>query len=270
MITNTYDNQFFRIEGDYSEKSAKVILPYIINRITVDSMCDFGCGVGAWLHIAESLGISDVLGLDGDYVDRTQLKIAENSFYPCNLEERIYLDKKYDIAISMQVAEHMHEDKAEVFVDNLCDASDIILFSAAIPFQMGTNHYNLQWPSYWIEKFKKRGFCEFGGLRNVFWECENVDVAYKNMFLFIKKDYYQEIKEKFQDDICYNIDCVQPLYWESSNSKLFSRRFIFSNLPLETYNKIDTWLNTRSGKKCERAALKLIIIMSNIYNKIKK
>ena len=79
--------------------------------------------------------IHDVLGLGGSWVDRNLLKeyIDEGEFLAVDLECKINYVKKYDLAISLEVPEHLSSDSAAIFVENLFNASDVILFSAAIP-----------------------------------------------------------------------------------------------------------------------------------------
>jgi hypothetical protein len=36
---------------------------------------------------------------------------------------------------------------------------EVVLFSAAIPFQGGVGHINEQWPDYWVKYFSKTGVC---------------------------------------------------------------------------------------------------------------
>src|SRR3546814_4441067 len=44
----------------------------------------------------------------------------------------IYLENKYDLAISMEVGEHLDEKYADIFVENISKSSDYVLFSAEI------------------------------------------------------------------------------------------------------------------------------------------
>src|SRR5262249_48198784 len=65
---------------------------------------------------------------------------------------------RYDIAISLDVAEHLPEKVADRYVGLLCGLSSIVIFSAATPGQGGTDHVNEQPHSYWIEKFSACGY----------------------------------------------------------------------------------------------------------------
>ena len=78
-----------------------------------------------------------ILGVDGDYVDRGKLLIKEEEFLPYDLSKKLDMEKTFDLAISFEVAEHLDEATADIFVDNLVKLSDKIVFSAAVPMQGG-------------------------------------------------------------------------------------------------------------------------------------
>jgi len=174
-------------ESVHNYKAARVILPIIQHLVSPNSVLDVGCGIGTWLKVVQELGLIDFFGVDGEYVDRTLLRkfIDEINFKSVDLRMPLDLDRKFDLAICLEVAEHLPLDSADVLIDSLCKHSKTILFSAAIPFQGGQNHLNEQSPSYWIEKFEQRGYQVYDPIRSVVWERKDVDVWYKqNMLLF--------------------------------------------------------------------------------------
>lgn len=174
----------------HNTQAPSIIVPKLIDLFSPQSVVDFGCGIGTFLNIFIREGVTDVLGLDGPWVNRNLLKenISENKFKAVNLENPISLDKKYDLAISLEVAEHLDETKASVMVDNLVQASDLIIFSAAIPYQGGQNHINEQWPAYWIKLFAQHDYTAHDILRPVFWNNDDIFFWYKqNMFVLVKK-----------------------------------------------------------------------------------
>jgi hypothetical protein len=66
---------------------------------------------------------------------------------------------KFDLAMSIEVAEHILEDKSDIFVKNLVDAADkYIIFTAAGPGQKGTGHINGQPIEFWLSKFEHYEF----------------------------------------------------------------------------------------------------------------
>lgn len=51
---------------------------------------------------------------------------------------------RFDLAISVEVAEHLPKEAAETFIDNLVSLSDEVVFGAAYEHQGGVNHLNEQ------------------------------------------------------------------------------------------------------------------------------
>ena len=175
----------------HNSKDALEILPFVFNYIFPKSIVDIGCGNGSWLEAAKKLGIKNVKGVDGIKVDKNNLLIEEFEFLLHDLTTPLQLDKTYDLAISLEVAEHLPESDSNTFIDNICKHSNVVLFSAAIPKQGGQFHFNEQWPEYWHLKFKKHGFLAYDILRQEFWDHKNVLWWYsQNMIIYAKKDIF--------------------------------------------------------------------------------
>ena len=117
----------------------RIIVKHILEFINPKSVVDFGCGVGTFLKAFTEKNINNVLGLDGPWADKNLMAnyLELENFKEVDLEKEIILDQKYDLAISLEVAEHLSETSADTLVKNLTQSSDVILFSAAIPFQGG-------------------------------------------------------------------------------------------------------------------------------------
>lgn len=196
-------------EHMHNLESPKQIVPEIIKLLEPKSVVDVGCGIGTFLHVFKEHQVGEVLGLDGSWVDKELLNkhISEKQFKECNLEEEITLNKKYDLAISLEVAEHLSEKSAKTFVKNLVNASDKVLFSAAIPLQGGQNHINEQWLSYWEALFAEHNYILHDVIRPILWNNEKVFCWYKqNMVLFGPK----EIDFKVEVEYCPIRDIVHP------------------------------------------------------------
>jgi SAM-dependent methyltransferase len=170
--------------------SAQEVVPYVISIFPdIHSVIDFGCGTGTWLSVFKKCGIEKITGLDGDWVDKTQLLIDEDCFVEQDLTKSMNNDEKYDLAISLEVAEHLDEKFADSFLDNLCEKSDLIIFGAAVPNQGGTNHVNEQWQSYWVNKFEMRGYTAIDLLRGKFANNKKVKYFYaQNALVYIRND----------------------------------------------------------------------------------
>lgn len=182
---------YIHTEDIHNIKAAEIILPIVFKLSPVNSIVDIGCGIGTWLSVASSLGISDLIGVDGDYVAINLLEkhLNLNSFFAADLSLPLDLDRKFDLALCLEVAEHLPESSGSTLVGSLINHSDLILFSAAIPLQGGQNHLNEQPPSYWIKKFEEHGYYVYDPIRHLVWDTEEVDVWYKqNTFLFSRKE----------------------------------------------------------------------------------
>src|SRR5689334_18409414 len=154
----SYSPEFYEYHASGSLNSARTIVPILIQMFQPRSVVDFGCGVGTWLSVFESNGITNMLGIDGSYVQRDTLLIPSDRFLPADLSTPVRLPAVYDLAVSVEVAEHLDRAAAETFVDSLVAASPIVAFSAAIPGQGGTDHHNEQWQSYWAKLFDARDY----------------------------------------------------------------------------------------------------------------
>jgi SAM-dependent methyltransferase len=184
-----YDAEFYQRRGPGSSRSAEVIIGRLSSLISFRSVIDVGCGVGTWLRAVQIHGVSDILGIDGDYVDRAALEIPGDRFLARDLRMPIKLDRQFDLAISLEVAEHLPPECACDFVASLAGLAPLILFSAAIPFQGGTHHVNEQWPHYWATLFKDQGYLSVDCIRRHVWDDPSVDWWYsQNVFVYASKD----------------------------------------------------------------------------------
>jgi SAM-dependent methyltransferase len=182
-----YSDRFYRKQSLESSESTQAVVPILLGLFRPDSVLDVGCGAGVWLKTFQDFGVTDVLGVDRSDVPPSSLAIDSEQFQPRDLTESMHLGRKYDLVISLEVAEHLPESVAETFVDNLTRHSDLIVFSAAIPLQGGTDHVNEQWPDYWNKKFLARGYKCFDVIRPRIWDMYRVAGCYKqNMFVFAK------------------------------------------------------------------------------------
>lgn len=185
--------RYVHYESVHNFCAAEEIVPFVIDLLKPKSVVDVGCGLATWLKVFEEYGVEDILGIDGSYVDKSLIKIDLKNFAEFDLEQLFVSEKKYDLAISLEVAEHLSYECANVFIKTLTDLSDTIIFSAAIPNQGGQNHINEQEPKYWIQKFEDQGYKLFDVLRPVFWENDKVESWYKqNILLFTKRSDLQE------------------------------------------------------------------------------
>jgi len=185
----SYDSRFYETQKTGSYNSACIVVPIVRNMLKVRSVCDIGCGIGTWLRCWQEQGVDDVLGIDGDYVDTKQLMIPAEKFRAADLSQPIRCDRRFDLAMSLEVAEHLPPSRAASFVADLTALAPVVLFSAAVPGQGGTNHINERWQSYWASIFNDKGFDTFDVLRSRLWDNNRVESWYRqNTMLFCKRD----------------------------------------------------------------------------------
>ncbi|WP_367159077.1 class I SAM-dependent methyltransferase [Helicobacter sp.] len=165
------------------------------------SIIDIGCGVGTWLKAWQDIKPNiRIFGIDGNDVDERLFYISQKDYYKrvdlrknadevfkivCQDSGAKYEAKPFDLAESLEVAEHLEAQYAKNFIDLLTKFSDIVLFSAAIPYQGGTDHFNEQPPKYWADLFSEFGYVCFD-IRKNFWNNEKICFWYRqNLLLFV-------------------------------------------------------------------------------------
>jgi SAM-dependent methyltransferase len=173
-------------------RSAGEIVPLVLALVRPTSVVDVGCGNGAWLSVFMEQGVGDALGIDADWIDPNSLLIPRERFLSADLERPLTLDRRFDLVVSLEVAEHLSAASAEVFVDTLVGLGPVILFSAAVPYQGGTNHFNEQWPEYWSRLFSSKSYVMVDCVRAKIWWNERVEWWYaQNCLLFVRSDHLE-------------------------------------------------------------------------------
>jgi SAM-dependent methyltransferase len=193
MSNPLYTNDFFITIRSGSRRSAEIVVPIILPLIKPKSVVDIGCGDGTWLSVFRDLGVNDITGLDGDYVDLRLLQIQREQFRPTNLSVPFTLPRRFELAMSLEVAEHLPPESAKGFVDDLVRLAPVVLFSAAIPLQGGVHHLNEQWPDYWAELFKAHNYLPVDCIRGRIWKNDQVEYWYiQNILIFASADYIRQ------------------------------------------------------------------------------
>lgn len=208
-----YDNNFYDIINEGSRTSAEVVVPLVLELFPkVKSVLDVGCGQGVWTKVFKDNGCK-VRGIDGDYIDLDSLCIDKSEFVAHDLSQGGGIHGNYDLAVSLEVAEHLPESSADDFVESLCSAADLILFSAAVPGQGGVGHINEQWPEYWAEKFAKRGYAMSGKLRWSIWQNDLVENWYRNNLMLCTNDKEIAKTDLFAGPESRPFGVINPTLW---------------------------------------------------------
>lgn len=217
----SYDSTWHLTHGDMTSVSARNVLGALREALPLDTALDVGCGDGRWLHAWRNLGTSAAKGVDGPWNDTSVLHFDEADFIVKDFSAPFDLGRRFDLAISLEVAEHIPPSSSEGFVDTLTRHADCVLFSAAIPYQGGYRHINERWQSWWAELFAERGYDVFDPFRQMIWEDPDVHFWYKqNTLLYIARerdDLKQAVVSWMSDQSlsALPIDMVHPKKYET-------------------------------------------------------
>lgn len=188
-LSKFYGDSFYVDQMDGSYRSAQKYAAFLCSYYKPSSVVDLGCGRGTWLKAFKENGTHRVVGLDGIWNNQSNMIDQTISFYSVDLNNHIALpsNERFDLAVSLEVAEHLEATSASIFVDSLCELADVVLFGAAYVSQGGINHINEQQQTYWAEKFIENDYVIFDLFRSKFWGDTDVEYWYQqNAFLYVK------------------------------------------------------------------------------------
>lgn len=174
-----YDKGFYDMIRPGVESSAKALVPTLINLLEPESVIDVGCGEGWWAYEFFQHGCR-VIGVDNGAIPTSPLN---EKFRAVDLTKPFPDLGKWDLAVCLEVAEHLPVIRAEGFIRDLCNLAPDIIFSAAIPGQGGVGHINEQWPDYWVKLFELNGYAVTGMLRWLIWDDDRIENWYRQNLL---------------------------------------------------------------------------------------
>ena len=183
-----YTSQYYDTFQEGVRRSARAIVPIVLELLEPSSVCDVGCGRGTWLSVFSEHGVGDVYGVDGDYVKRDELEIPPERFAAADLRAGVKIERRFDLCTCLEVAEHLPEESAAPLVEGLAGVAPAVLFSGAIPGQGGRGHVNEQWPEYWGAHFERHGYVAVDCIRPRVWTVHGVQFWYaQNTLLFVER-----------------------------------------------------------------------------------
>ena len=216
-----YDQKFYQHQFAESYDSAKKYVEILWPLYKPASVIDIGCGRGPWLKAFKDNGVAKLCGIDGDW--NSQKKMADDAliFRSGDLNKPFVhiFDQKFDLAVSVEVAEHLKPQSAAMVVESLTKLSDVVLFGAAFTKQGGTNHLNEQLPTYWADIFSRFGYVPFDLFRPILWGDEIARFWYQqNAFLYVRKDspFFQRLLELGKEPVknLFFLNCIHPELYE--------------------------------------------------------
>jgi SAM-dependent methyltransferase len=202
-----------------------------MSQFDIASAVDVGCGQGEWLGVLEKeFGVKRVCGIDGQWIQRNELRFDASQFIQADLanskelvELRAKSSQEFDLAISLEVGEHLPKEVAETYVVLLTSLAPLVLFSAAAPMQGGWNHINEQWPEYWRELFARCGYRCADVIRPLIWDDPDVLPHYRQNLLLFHSLAAGDIPARLQlkeSEMTAPLARIHPANWELWHSQL--------------------------------------------------
>ena len=249
-------SKYIHEEKIHNSEASEIIVPHVLNLLDIDSVVDFGCGLGNFIKTFKDHGINEILGLDGPWVEEEKIfnNISRKEFLVVDLESPIKLDKRYDLGICLEVVEHLSPEAERVIVESLVKASDIILFSAAIPEQGGQNHINEQWLSHWARLFSEHEYIPVDILRRKIWSDRRIKWWYRqNLIFFVSKD------SKLAEHQTDALDIVHPELFSRKTDRIKEFQLMVQQLKAKNNQLSEDYLKLKKQTKSTYSAFKLFI-----------
>lgn len=141
------------------QRSYKLLAKLIQEEFQPASIVDFGCGAGWVLHYCKLNGIGDIVGCEPNKnVKSVASESISSNILQMSLTDDLDLGRQFDLAVSLEVAEHIPFEYSSQVIQNICRHSKNVLFSAAYPGQGGVGHVNEQKFEFWERIFNSLGF----------------------------------------------------------------------------------------------------------------
>ncbi len=219
-----YDQAFYDAQKQGSFRSAQKYFAFLWPTFAPTSVIDLGCGAGTWLKAAGDLGAKRLVGCDGPWNSQANMIDGRIAFTPVDLDGQLPIQERFDLSMSLEVAEHLKPESSGQFVKSLTALSDVVLFGAAYVGQGGTNHINERLHSDWASMFDAQGYGVFDLFRETFWNSDEVDTCYiQNAFLYVKRSspLYGTLADKGIRELrnLAFLNCVHPVLYEVARKK---------------------------------------------------
>lgn len=234
-MTHIYSDTFFDYIDQGARRSAQALLGRLGPWLQPQSVLDLGSGRGVWLDEWCKAGVRDVLAVDGDYVNRAQLAVPQDCFMAADLTAPVVTDRRFDLAQSLEVGEHLPKAASKTLVESLTRASDRVLFSAAVVGQGGEFHVNEQPLSFWQELFAEHGYHAYDCLRPHLKADRSVEPWYRyNAILYVN----DAGRKGLPRDVLEHAVAQGTPVANGGDALWRLRRGIVSNLPQGTVTRI--------------------------------
>lgn len=194
-LDSVYTKKFFE-QRKYLAWRVPIVCDAIMSVLHPKHIVDVGCGNGDLVVGFQERVKCPVYGIEGTVNALDSMEPWLNNYvFIRDIRKPLddFLLHRMDLAICFEVAEHVEEEYAEIFVDNLIGLSDRILMSAAPPGQGGKAHVNCQPWVYWFHKFTARGYRH------------NNEVVQKIQKYWERHKHTKGIKAYYQNLMCWEV-----------------------------------------------------------------
>ncbi len=221
-----------------SAHAARRIISAVRTILPVQSVIDIGCARGTWLREWQAQSVDDVIGVDGDYVDRNALEIDPRCFVVHDLATPFNLGRRFDLAQSLEVAEHLPPARAAAFVADIVAHAPVVLFSAAAPGQGGENHLNERTGAYWQGLFLNHDYVAIDCLRPLLARERDIPAWYRyNLVLYVQRGSLERIAPFVrQFELRNDLSLADP-----SPLPYRLRKLIIRSLPRSLCDRLARW-----------------------------
>lgn len=184
-----YDAAYYAKVDAGMKASCDAIATSIVESFHPATVVDVGCGTGALLSALRERGVSGV-GFDQSVAALELCRSRGLDVQQFDLESGQGLSLQADVAISLEVAEHLPEHFADSYVDLMTSIGPVLVMTAATPDQRGTDHVNEQPHAYWIEKIARRGYSLDEPLTEAWrreWQSKQIESCYASNVMVFRK-----------------------------------------------------------------------------------
>ncbi len=153
-----YDTDYYKQINEEEAEQAGRLADLLIWIYKPKSVIDIGSATGLYLRPFADKGIT-VTGIDNSksviakevvQIPRKFIKLVDITKQP--------IGKSADLALCIEVLEHIDAINTVKAIHHIAETSDIIFFTAAQPGQGGLGHVNCQPKEYWEAHFRNEGF----------------------------------------------------------------------------------------------------------------
>ncbi|MFN7714931.1 MAG: class I SAM-dependent methyltransferase [Pseudanabaenaceae cyanobacterium] len=154
----SYNSDYF--DSGIFETDYQSLALAIVNTYHPKTVAEFGCGPGYLTKELAKLGVQ-VTAIDGysnPNFSEYSIEFHRLDLNDASAIEQLFAGKSFDVAISMEVVEHLQPQSSQAVVYWLTKVAPVAVFSAAVPGQGGHGHINLQPRDYWHVLFSNYDF----------------------------------------------------------------------------------------------------------------